>query len=226
MKKAMSKIRIIPAILATTEKEYRDKLFRIEKSGQFADGWIQIDLMDNTFVQNKSVGPQILAKYPTTLRKEAHLMVDFPQAPALKLVKLPVERFIVPFEIKEDALNEFMSFVKVFSKAEIGFSLNPETAVDDVEGCWEDADAILVMGVHPGFGGQKFILETVGKVKETARLREQNNLHFLIGVDGGINENNAKALADAGADYLVIGEHLINGKITENLEKIRQAIGN
>ena len=71
-------VQIIPAILATTESEYSEKIKKIEESGFFQDDWVQIDLMDNKFVQNASIGSEIIAKYPTQLKREAHLMVEYP----------------------------------------------------------------------------------------------------------------------------------------------------
>src|SRR3989344_8473369 len=89
---------IIPAILATTEQDYKDKIQELENSDSFEGGWIQIDLMDNKFVQNQSIGPEVLAKYKTPFRREAQLMVEYPEGWIEELVKVRVERIVFPTE--------------------------------------------------------------------------------------------------------------------------------
>lgn len=213
-------IQIIPTILATSEEEYREKLQKIENCPELVEGWIQIDLMDNKFVQNKSVGTEVVAKYPTSLKKEAHLMVDYPENWIDELVKSGFKRIIFPLE-DDGGVMERIEHLKNHG-VEVGLALNPETPVEKVDPFVSKIDTVLILSVHPGFGGQQFIPETIKKIIELAKLREGRN--FLIEVDGGINETNIKDLADAGADNLVIGEHLINGSITENLEKIRKSL--
>lgn len=213
-------IQIIPAILATTEEEYKEKLERIEGSPELAEGWVQIDLMDNKFVQNKSISAEIIAKYPTSLKREVHLMVEYPENWIDELVKVGVERIIFPVEDAEGVL-ERIKHIKDHG-IKVGLSVNPETPVEKISAFIGTIDVVLLMSVRPGFGGQEFIPDTVEKVKRTVILR--SGYKFLVEVDGGVNEEVAKDLAEAGVDSLVIGEHLINGDITENLEKIWESI--
>lgn len=217
-------VQIIPAILATTEEDYKSKLSKIEGSVPLKGGWVQIDLMDNKFVQNKSVNADVVKKFPTKLKIEAHLMVENPYIWVSSLLDFPIKRFIMPIELSKEILDSSIGLIRALSNVDIGFSLNPETPVDKLKEYLEVADSILIMSVHPGFGGQNFIPETVAKVKDVAGLRKDNSLEFLIGVDGGVNKEVAKDLARNGADYLVLGSHLLKGDIDENIEQIWEAI--
>ncbi len=212
-------VQIVPAILATSEDEYKQKLAKIEECGLFEKGWVQIDLMDNKFVQNESIGPDIIAKYPTKLKLEAQLMVEYPENWIEELVKVPVQRIVFPIEDIE-GIEDRIQHIKNH-QIEIGLSLNPQTDIEKLFPFVSTIEVVLVMSVNPGFGGQKFIPESIDKVR---KLREKG-WPIKIGVDGGINEEVVGDLIDAGADYLVIGSHLLEGNIDENLEKIWQALG-
>ena len=193
---------IIPAILATNEEEYKDKLQKIEESRQFQDKWVQIDLMDNKFVQNKSIGPEIIAKYPTSLKIEAQLMVEYPENWIDELVKIPVARIVFPIEDSE-GIEERIKHIKNHG-VQVGLSLNPETQVETLAPFVGTIDLVLVMSVQPGFGGQEFIPESLEKIRKIKSM----GWPIKIEVDGGINKQVKKDLEDAGADYLVMGSHL------------------
>ncbi len=213
---------IIPAILAVSEEEYQQKLSNIEDSGVFEEGWVQIDLMDNKFVKNQSVGIDIVAKYPSQLKIEAQLMVLDPQKWIEELVKMNVGRIVFPVEDDVD-IGNLIKQIKDHN-IQAGISLNPETPIEKVLPFLESLDLVLVMSVHPGFGGQEFITKSVDKIKKLASLRAENSLKFEIEVDGGVNVNVIKSIIEAGCDNVVVGSHLINGDITENLESLWQAI--
>lgn len=209
-------IQIIPAILATTEEEYEQKLKKIEVCPELAEGWIQIDLMDNKFVQNSSINPEIVFKYPTSLKRELQLMVEKPWSEWL--VKLDLNqsnRIIAPIEVEEIEIREMLATLGG-TEIQFGLSLNPETPVKILEEYITGLDTVLIMSVDPGFSGQQFKPEVLGKIKQLKSLRSD----LVIGVDGGISAENVKLIVEAGADYLVIGSHLVDGDITENLEKI------
>lgn len=208
-------VQIIPAILATTKEEYQQKLTKIESSGVFEGGWVQIDLMDNKFVQNKSIDAKVVSEYPAKLKVEAQLMVVDPTNWIREIGK--VDRIVIPVEI-----DQVLTYVEQIAKtgAEVGLSINPQTPIERVDPYIGKIDTVLVMSVKPGFGGQKFIVTTVDKVKQI----KDKGWPVKIGVDGGIDSSVVKDLADAGADYLVIGSHLLEGSIDENLEKIWEAI--
>lgn len=209
-------IQIIPAILATTEEEYEQKLKKIEVCPELAEGWVQIDLMDNKFVQSSSINPEIVFKYPTSLKRELQLMVEKPWSEWL--VKLDLNqsnRIIAPIEVEEIEIREMLATLGG-TEIQLGFSLNPETPVKILEEYITGLDTVLIMSVDPGFSGQQFKPEVLGKIKQLKSLRSD----LVIGVDGGISAENVKLVVEAGADYLVVGSHLVDGDITENLEKI------
>ncbi len=214
---------IIPAILSLDEEDYRAKLREIEESGDFTNGWLHVDLMDGEFVKNESVGPEILEKYSTDLRVEAHLMVKEPLGYLDELKKGGAKRIIFHLEVGDT--KEIISRVKS-QGFEVGLAINPETKASELESYLKYLDAVLIMSVHPGAQGQRFLKESLEKVKEVSRLRSQNNLNFLIGMDGGEDEDVAKTSVEAGVDYLVIGSHLIEGNIDENFEKIEESLEN
>ena len=221
----MSKVQIIPAILATTEEEYQQKIQQIESSGLFTDGWVQIDLMDGKFVQNVSISPEVVKKHSTSFKYEIHLMVEDPLFWASQFREFPrAQRFIVPIELPNKEIDEFIGQVRVLTDAEIGFSFEPATPLSKLKKYQNVAESILIMGVHSGFSGQDFIPGTLKKIQETAKLVKENELDCLVGVDGGVNHENARMVIDAGADYLVIGSHLLEGDIDENLGKIWEAL--
>lgn len=213
-------IQIIPAILATNEQEYKDKLEKINGSQSLKGGWIQIDLMDTKFVQNKSISPDLISKFPTDLKLEAHLMVEYPENWIDELIKVDVDKIIFPVEDFE-GIKERIEHIKNHN-VKVGLSINPETDVDMLNEFISTIDSVLVMSVNPGFGGQEFIEKSLERVK-VLRVKYKD---LVIGVDGGINKGVVSKLVDAGASYLVIGSHLLEGDIDENFEKIWEAIFN
>ena len=192
-------VQIIPAIDVATEEEYRDTLKKIENSGAFKGGWVHVDITDDVFAPWKTISPEVVKKYPTSLKIELHLMVEDPDH------------------------TEIDNFQRVFAHIEAGASgsciaINPETPVSILGDL--KPEIVLVMGVHPGKQGQEFIPDVLEKVRE---LKEKNP-NLRIGVDGGVTPENAKLIIDAGADYLVVGSHLIEGNIDENLEAFWEKI--
>ena len=210
---------IVPTLLATTESSYKEAVDKIESSALFKDGWVQIDLMDNKFVPNKSIGLDVLSKYPFSGQKEAQLMVEDPLNWVDKLVALQFSRIIFPVEVGNT--EEIIQKIKSYD-IQVGISLNPETSVDKVIPFLDKIDAVLFMSVHPGFQRQEFIPETLNKIKELTKLRDGNK--FLIEVDGGITPELARGLLDVGVDNLAVGSRLFNGDIQENMEKFWEAI--
>ena len=216
-------VQIIPAILATTEEDYQKRIQQIEESGLFKNKWVHVDLMDNKFVQNKSIGPEIVAKYPINSNLEAHLMAQEPYVWVEELIRIGVKRVIIPAEIPFKEVDRILDMVQD-TDIEVGLALNPETEVSRLEPYLDRIDVVLIMSVHPGFQGQEFIPESIEKIKEVLRLRS-GQIRFKIEFDGGISEENAKQVVDAGADYLVVGSGLFKYDNLENgLKRIQEAI--
>lgn len=211
-------IQIVPTLFATTEEDFKKRLEKLSFSGNFNEGWVQIDLMDNKFVPNKSVDTDIIRKFTIPYKKEAQLMVINPEEWLENLFNLKVDRIIFPVEIDKD-IEDLIKKVKE-KNIQVGLSVNPETNVDLVNPYLKMIDAVLFMSVKPGLEGQKFESGTMEKIRE---IRDKNK-DILIGVDGGIKDTNARGLIEAGANYLAVGSFLFEGDIDENVEKIWKAI--
>lgn len=215
-------IQIIPAILSNKESDFERDIKRYNDSELLQGGWVHIDFMDRKFVPNKSIGLSVVSKHPTQLIKEAHLMVVRPKAWVDKLMRADFQRIFFHLEVEGD-IRECISHVK--SKGmEVGLALNPETPVNKLKPFMDSLDRVLLMGIHPGFQGQEFLPQVIEKIQEVSYLRAKNNGTFNIGADGGVRDENAKELVDAGADFLVSGSFLLKGDIDANLEKIWEKI--
>ena len=217
----MKKIQISPSILSADFSQLGKEIKKLEQGG--AD-LIHVDVMDGHFVPNLTIGPPViknLRKY-TKLPFDVHLMIS------------PVHEYIENYAnagadiitIHPEAtinLKESISLIKKFGK-KVGVSLNPKTEINTLIGEIDNIDLVLVMSVNPGFGGQKFMPEVLDKIKELKRIRDENQYHFDIEVDGGINFSNSKMVLEAGADILVSGTTVFKengGNIKTNIEKLK-----
>ncbi len=217
----MNSIKISPSILSADFSKLGIEIKNLEKAK--AD-LIHIDVMDGHFVPNITIGPEVinkLRKY-TSLPFDVHLMIS------------PVNNFIKNFaeagadiitihpESTED-LNYSIKKIKSFNK-KAGVSLNPETSIDKVLPVLNSLDLVLIMSVNPGFGGQKFMKETLEKVRLLRKEIDKKNLKTQIEIDGGINFENAKMAIAAGVDILVSGTTIFKenkGDLKKNIELLR-----
>lgn len=205
---------IIPAILARTIQDFQKDLSNLLNSKNLSSGWVHVDFMDNIFVPNQSIKPEDLAGVDFgNLKKEAHLMVKNPKDWIEKLKNF--SRIIIHVET---ATEKDIEFIKQ-SGAEVGLAINPETPLEKLDPFIKNIDTILVMGVHPGFQGQSFILQTLDKIREIKK-----NWDVKIEVDGAVKDTNAKEIIQAGANILISGSFLINGNPDQNLSKLIKAI--
>ena len=217
----MRKIKISPSILSADFSKLGSEINNLEKSN--AD-LIHIDVMDGHFVPNITIGPEVIKK----LRKHTSLPFD------VHLMIKPVDNFIKDFAeagadiitIHPEAttnLGESIKKIKSFNK-KVGISLNPETTIDKVLPVLELIDLVLVMSVNPGFGGQKFITNSLEKIKTLKQQIILKNLKTEIEIDGGINFENSKAAIKAGADILVSGTTIFKengGNLKKNIQLLR-----
>ena len=194
-------IKIIPAVLATMEEEYKKKL----KIASSLSDWAHIDIVDGIFAENKTVPLTVMKKYKSKANLEAHLMVETPSLYLEPLIKHSFAKIIFPAETKEN-LPELIGKVRK-KKVLVGLSLNPNTLVRDTSYLFDQVDFVLLLGVTPGFGGQEFSQETLIKLRELVSIAPAG---VRIEVDGGIKPANAGEIANTGADILVIGSALIN----------------
>ena len=217
----MSLVKISPSILSADFSKLGKEIQDLEKAG--AD-LIHIDVMDGHFVPNITIGPEVISKLRkyTSLPFDVHLMIS----PVNNFIKSFAESGSDIITIHPEAtpnLVETINKIKSFNK-KVGVSLNPETSVDKVINVLNLIDLVLVMSVNPGFGGQKFMSETLEKVKKLRKEIDQKKLKTKIEIDGGINFENAKAAIKAGVDILVSGTTIFKengGNLKKNIQQLK-----
>lgn len=212
---------VIPGILATSEGEYKTLSEKVGTSGISHESWVQIDFADNKFVQNLTVGADIVRKYPLKMKKEAHLMVADPWNWIKGLKGSSFERVI--FHQEAGKTKETIQAVRDAGMG-VGLAIDIDTPAENLQGFLGDIDVALVMSIHAGFGGQKFMPEVLDKIKWLSMQRTKNGYRYTIEVDGGVHPGIAKGLAAAGADCLVVGAGRLLENGHETLEQIRQEI--
>ena len=217
----MNSIKISPSILSADLSKLGSEIQNLEKAK--AD-LIHIDVMDGHFVPNITIGPEVinkLRKY-TSLPFDVHLMIS----PVHNFIKNFAEAGADIITIHPEATNDLESSIKkikLYNK-KVGISLNPETSLDKLNNVLDKIDLVLIMSVNPGFGGQKFIENTLNKIKRLRLKIDQLKLKVEIEVDGGINFENSKSIIKAGADILVSGTTIFKsneGNIKKNIEILK-----
>ena len=217
----MITIKISPSILSADFSNLGKEIQNLERAK--AD-LIHIDVMDGHFVPNITIGPEVinkLRKY-TSLPFDVHLMIS------------PVHDFIKNFAdagadiitIHPEATNDLVSSIKKIKSynKKVGVSLNPETSVDKALPILSMIDLVLIMSVNPGFGGQKFMEETLEKVKVLRKEIDTKKFKTQIEIDGGINFENAKMAKKAGVNILVSGTTIFKengGNLKKNIHLLR-----
>ena len=217
----MKKIQISPSILSADFSQLGKEIKKLEDAG--AD-MIHVDVMDGHFVPNLTIGPPVIEalKKNSSLPFDVHLMIS------------PVHKYIESYSNAgadiitihpeaTDNLSDSINKIKKLKK-KVGISLNPETKVEVVEKFLNQVDLILIMSVHPGFGGQKFMPEVLEKVKKLDRIRKDLKFNFDIEIDGGINFENYKLAIESGVDILVSGTTIFksnDGDIKKNIDLLK-----
>ena len=217
----MNKIKISPSILSADFSQLGNEIKRLEDGG--AD-MIHVDVMDGHFVPNLTIGPPVIKalRSSTKLPFDVHLMIS----PVHKYIKNYAEAgadIITIHPEATDNLKQSIDYIKNLGK-KVGISLNPNTQINVIEKFLDQISLVLIMSVHPGFGGQKFMPEVLVKIKELKKIKDQQNLNFDIEVDGGINFDNNKLVIEAGANILVSGTTIFknnNGNIKKNIDTLK-----
>lgn len=196
---------IAPSILSA---DFANLQRDVEMINDSTADWFHVDVMDGVFVPNISFGFPVIKAVQQYAKKplDVHLMIVEPDKYIKDFKACGAEVLTVHAEACTHLHRTIQAIKAEGMKA--GVALNPHTPVNVLENILEDLDLVLVMSVNPGFGGQKFIEKTYQKVLQVKQMREENNLKFLIEVDGGVNDKNAGKLFDAGADVLVAGNYV------------------
>jgi|TARA_B100000959_G_scaffold128426_1_gene134757 ribulose-phosphate 3-epimerase len=217
----MGNIKISPSILSADFSKLGSQIQDLEKAK--AD-LIHIDVMDGHFVPNITIGPEVinkLRKY-TSLPFDVHLMIS----PVHNFIKNFAEAGADIITIHPEATNDLVDSIKKIKSynKKAGVSLNPKTSVDKVLPVLNLIDIVLIMSVNPGFGGQKFMEETLEKVKILRKEIDSKKYKVQIEIDGGINFENSKIAIEAGVDILVSGTTIFKengGNLKKNIQLLK-----
>ena len=214
-------ILVAPSILAADFSHLEAEVRRAEASG--AD-WLHLDIMDGHFVDNISFGPALVAtvRKLTKLPLDVHLMIEHADHYVPRFLKAGANSITVHVEpeAKHDVAQTLSAIRAAGCRA--GLALNPATPFETVEPHLGNIDLLLVMTVHPGFGGQAFRPEMMEKVKRAKDWREVNQSTLHIEVDGGINAGTAKLSIDNGANVLVAGTSIFRaGDYAQAIRQLR-----
>ncbi len=217
----MNKVKISPSILSADFSRLGKEIQDLEKAK--AD-LVHIDVMDGHFVPNITIGPEVIKKLRkyTSLPFDVHLMIS----PVHNFIKNFAEAGADIITIHPEATDDLVSSIKEIKSynKKAGVSLNPETPIEKVLPVLNSIDLVLIMSVNPGFGGQKFMPETLEKVKKLRKEIDSKKLKAKIEIDGGINFENSKSALKAGVDILVSGTTIFKengGDLKKNIQLLR-----
>ena len=210
-----------PSILAADFKVLGQEMKKTEENGA---AYIHFDVMDGMFVPSISFGMPVLASIHDATEQfmDAHLMVQEPIRYVEAFQKAGADYVTVHLEACEDVKTTLDKIHACGMKA--GLAVNPETDVKELVPYMEDVEMILIMSVQPGFGGQKFIPESLDKIREVRAMLNEKNLETDIQVDGGIYVENVREVLDAGANVIVAGSAVFRGDAGENTAKFREIL--
>ncbi len=196
---------IAPSILAADFSNLSQQLRLVEMAG--AD-IIHCDIMDGKFVPNITFGPLIVETVNriTKLPIDVHLMIKKPEEFIENFAEAGAD-YISVHQEEVVHLNSTLNRIKQLG-TNAGVVLNPSTPVNTLEDVLDLVDYILIMSVNPGFGGQKFIPETLRKIEKLNELREKHGLKYKIEIDGGVDSSNIKAISEAGCDIFIAGSSI------------------
>lgn len=200
-------LKIAPSILAADFSKLAEEVKCVDSLG--AD-YIHIDVMDGHFVPNITLGPGIV-KYlrpHTELPFDVHLMIENPDQYIKDFKEAGADIITVHVEACRH-LHRTLQLIKQY-EMQCGVVLNPHTPLEMIKHVLQEVDWILIMSVNPGFGGQTFIPDSLNKIATLNQWRQEQNLSYVIEVDGGVNEETARLCEEAGADVVVAGSAVFN----------------
>ncbi len=202
-------MKIAPSIIAADFTKLNSEIKKVEEAGV---DLIHLDIMDGIFVPNITFGPMIVAAISkmTKLELDAHLMIVKPEKYFARFIECGAKWLSFHIETVKD-VKKSIDFLKK-KECHPGIAVNPETSLKRVLKYIDKLDYLLIMTVHPGFYGQKFIPEVLKKIEQARDFIDKHRLRCLIQVDGGINVENAPIVARAGADILVAGAGIFKTK--------------
>ncbi|MDB9985450.1 ribulose-phosphate 3-epimerase [Pelagibacterales bacterium] len=216
-----NKIKVSPSILASDFSKLGEEVAALAKAG--AD-YIHVDVMDGHFVPNISMGPSVVksVRDRTSIPFDVHLMID-PIEPYIdEFVKAGADIISIHPEAS-DNIEKCIDKIKSHN-IKAGLAINPDTKWEVVLPFLDKLDIIVVMSVHPGFGGQKFIPSALEKLKLLRKKIDDSHPHIELEIDGGVNFENIESILEAGADVIVAGTTTFTGgekEYANNIAKLR-----
>jgi len=201
---------ISPSILSARKDKLGEDVNLAKKAGA---KWLHYDIMDGHFVPNLTFGPDFVSALKGYgLFNDVHLMIDDPVKYAGKFINSGADLITFHYEAVEDVIRTQEEIRSISGSVKVGLSIKPRTEVKEILPFINYFDLILVMSVEPGFSGQKFIPNSIDKIKQISDFIDKNRLNCLIEVDGGINQDTYSEIIKAGADVLVTGSFFFSSK--------------
>ena len=212
---------LAPSILAADFKELGKEIQTLEENGA---QYLHFDVMDGMFVPSISFGVPVLESIrpATKLVCDAHLMVTEPIRYVEAFAKAGADLITVHLEACED-INATIEKIRACG-CKVGVSICPDTPVISVKDLLKKVDMILIMSVHPGFGGQAFIPESLDKIRELKAMIDAEGLRVDIQVDGGIYTHNVEEVIEAGANVIVAGSAIFKGDTANNTKEMLEIL--
>ncbi|MCH5185142.1 MAG: ribulose-phosphate 3-epimerase [Oscillospiraceae bacterium] len=210
---------LAPSILSADFAILKEQIREVEETGV---RMIHLDVMDGHFVPNMTFGAVLvksIRRY-TDLIFDVHLMIDHPDRYIEDFVKAGADIITVHIECESD-IDECIDMIHSYG-IKAGIAVNPDTDIMLAEKYLGKTDMVLVMSVHPGFGGQTYVSDVESKIKY---LRELSGVDFDIEIDGGISAENIAHVSDIGVDIVVTGSAVFNGDITGSVKALYEAAG-
>lgn len=220
----MPAVEILPSILASNFARLGDDIAAVESAGA---KMLHVDVMDGHFVPNLTLGPPVVEsiRKVTKMKLDVHLMIEDPDHFAPMFLNAGADLVSVHQEACRN-LDRTLRMIQSHG-ALAGVVINPATPVETLTEVLDVADYVLVMSVNPGFGGQKFIPNSVNKIARLDRIRKERGLQFRIEIDGGIALDTIQNVARAGCDWFVAGTsvfHTVNpGNAWRDLDQAARA---
>lgn len=209
---------VSPSIISSNLPRLFDEIKQCEQAGATS---FHLDVMDGHFVPNLTMGPEFVkaVRNSTKLPLEAHLMIERPDKYYKSFKEAGADILLIHYESPIDVLGLLKKLKD--EGIDYGIVINPETPFENAVPFLDEAKIFLVMSVHPGFSGQKFIESVVPKIRAAREYIDSQNLSTMIEVDGGINFETGKIAVEAGCDILVSGSYIFSDDIRSRISNLK-----
>ena len=217
----MKTFKIAPSVLSADYANFETELKKLEASGS---EYAHLDVMDGHFVPNISFGAGVVASMRPHSKMvfDCHLMVSNPEHHIEEFARAGADIISIHVEATPHIHGALQKIRAAGVKPSV--VINPGTPVEAIKNVLNLVDQVLVMTVNPGFGGQAFLPETMGKIRELVALRDANQLNFDIEVDGGIDDKTIQMAREAGANVFVAGSYVFKGDVSHQVQTLRDAL--